>query len=236
MSTSERPRTALLLHAYPFSAAMWDEQRAALEVEGFRVIVPDLPGFGGALGSMVSLSETARDLLGTLPPEPAVVVGLSMGGYVAQELLTQAPERFARVVLADTTTRADPPEKAEDRREQAGRALREGSSFIVEAARKEHLPRTFARIQPMMQAASREGIAGALRAMAARRDYSETLRDLRVPLLALVGEEDTITPPERVREIADLGRGELHVLPGAGHLSNLDAPGAFNAALLAFLL
>ncbi|MFB9994743.1 alpha/beta fold hydrolase [Deinococcus oregonensis] len=227
--------TVLLLHAYPFSAAQWEVQKAALEDAGFAVMAPHLPGFGGTLGAMTSLPETARDLLATLPPEPVTVVGLSMGGYIAQELLTQAPERFARVVLADTTVRADPPEKAGDRREQADRVLRDGSSFLVEAARQEHLPPTFERIRPMMEMASREGIAGALRAMAARPDYRETLQQLEVPLLALVGEGDTITPPERVREIAELGQGELKVLPGAGHLSNLDAPGAFNTALLAFL-
>ena len=235
MSVSEAPRRVLLLHAYPFSAAQWNEQRRALEDAGFAVLAPNLPGFGGTLGHMASLGDTARDLLGTLLPEPAALVGLSMGGYLAQELLTQAPERFTRVVLADTTARADPPEKAQDRREQADRVLREGAGFLVDAAREEHPPLTFERIRPMMEAASREGIAGALRAMAARRDHRETLQGLNVPLLALVGENDTITSPERVREIAELGRGEWRVLPGAGHLSNLDAPGAFNAALLDFL-
>jgi len=235
MSVSQHRGTVLLLHAYPFAAAQWNEQKAALENAGFHVLAPNLPGFGGTPGAMTSLADTARDLLDTLPPEPVTMVGLSMGGYIAQALLTQAPERFARVVLADTTARADPPEKAGDRREQADRVLREGPGFLVEAARQEHLPPTFERVHPMMEAASREGIAGALRAMAARPDSREMLRTLDLPLLALVGDRDTITPPERLAEIAELGRGEYKVLPGAGHLSNLDAPGAFNAALLAFL-
>lgn len=227
--------TALLLHAYPLSAAMWADQKAALEAAGLTVLAPNLPGFGGEPGAMSSLAETARDLLDTLPPEPVALVGLSMGGYLALELLAQAPERFARVVLADTSLRADAPDKAEDRREQADRVLEEGRDFIVQAAEKEHSASTFKQVRPMIEAASREGIAGALRAMADRPEQRDTLRTLNVPLLVLVGERDEITPPELAGEIADAGRGTLQVIPGAAHLSNLDAPDAFNAALLAFL-
>lgn len=113
--------------------------------------------------------------------------------------------------------------------------LAEGQDFIIEAARQEYRPETFARIRPMIEAATRQGIAGALRAMAARPDRRDTLRRLKLPLLALVGEQDTLTPPDLAGEIAALGHGERQILPGAMHLSNLDAPKAFNAALLAFL-
>lgn len=235
MTPERRPRTVLLLHAYPLSAAMWQDQRAALEEAGLTVLAPNLPGFGGAEGAITSLADTARDLLGRLPGEPLAVVGLSMGGYLALELLRQAPGRFARVVLADTTLRADPPEKAKDRRKQADRVLEEGKDFIVEAAEKEHLPATFQRVRPMIEAATPEGIAGALRAMANRPEGRDVLRELNIPLLVLVGERDEITPPEFAQEIADAGRSTRHVIPGAAHLSNLDAPGAFNAALLDFL-
>lgn len=234
--TAPAPRTVLLLHAYPLSAAMWDDQRAALEVGGFTVLAPNLPGFGGGEGAITTLEDAARDLLGTLPEgEPLAVVGLSMGGYLAMELLRQAPERFARVVLADTSLRADTPEKTEDRRAQADRVEEEGAGFIVHAAEQEHSPATFRRVRPMIEAASREGIAGALRAMAVRGDHRDTLRGLEVPLLVLVGEADEITPAEFAQEIADAGGGELRVIPGAAHLSNLDNPEAFNAALLTFL-
>jgi pimeloyl-ACP methyl ester carboxylesterase len=113
--------------------------------------------------------------------------------------------------------------------------LAEGRAFIVTAAEQEHSPSTFRQVRPMIGAASREGIAGALRAMAERSEQRETLRTLNVPLLVLVGEHDEITPPGQAQEIADAGRGTLHIVPGAAHLSNLDAPDAFNAALLAFL-
>lgn len=235
MTPPDRPRTVLLLHAYPLSAAMWKDQRTALEEAGLTVLAPNLPGFGGEAGAITSLEDAARDLLATLPGEPVAVVGLSMGGYLAMALLAQAPGRFARVVLADTTLHADPPEKAQDRREQADRVLEEGREFIIKAAEKEHSPSTFEQVRPMIEAATREGIAGALRAMADRPEGEDILRGLDVPLLVLVGERDEITPPEFAREIADQGRSTLRVIPGAAHLSNLDAPEAFNAALLEFL-
>ncbi|GMA16186.1 alpha/beta fold hydrolase [Deinococcus metallilatus] len=233
--TEGRPRTVLFLHAYPLSAAMWEDQKAALEAAGLTVLAPNLPGFGGEEGAITSLADTARDLLKTLPPDPTLLVGLSMGGYLALELLAQAPERFARAVLADTSARADDEEKQKDRRQQAERVLKEGKGFIIEAAREEHRPETFTRIRPMIEAATPQGIAGALRAMAARPDQRDTLRRLNLPLLALVGEQDDLTPPDLAGEIAELGHGERQIIPGAMHLSNLEAPEAFSAALLAFL-
>lgn len=234
--TAPAPQTVLFLHAYPFSGAMWDDQKAALEEAGLTVLAPDLPGFGGEPGAITTLEDAARDLLATLPQgEPLAVVGLSMGGYLAMELLRQAPERFSRVVLADTSLRTDGPEKTEDRRDQADRVEAEGRDFIVHAAEKEHSPATFRRVRPMIEAATREGIAGALRAMAVRGEHRDTLRTLEAPLLVLVGEADEITPPELAQEIADAGRGELRVIPNAAHLSNLDNPDAFNAELLDFL-
>lgn len=233
--TTQKPQTVLMLHAYPFSAAMWDEQKAALEAAGLRVIAPNLPGFGGREGAMVSLPQAVEGLLAELPSEPLSVVGLSMGGYLALELLRQAPERVGRLVLADTNSRADSPDKAEDRRQQASRVLDEGRDFIIEAAREEHSASTFKKVLPMMESASREGIAAALDAMAAREEQRTTLQALEVPLLVIVGREDTITPIDMAQEMADAGRGELVVIDDAAHLSNLDQPEAFTRALLNFL-
>ena len=229
------PRTVLMLHAYPLSSAMWQEQKRALEEAGLTVLTPDLPGFGGREGAVETLPQAVGALLAELPQEPLSVVGLSMGGYLALELLRQAPERVGRLVLADTSSRADNPEKQNDRREQARRVLEEGRDFIIEAARDEHSAATFKKVLPMIESASREGIAGALEAMAAREEGRTTLQAAQVPLLVLVGREDTLTPLDMAQEIADAGRGELVVLEGAAHLSNLDQPEAFSAALLKFL-
>lgn len=230
-------KITVFLHAYPFAAEMWAAQRWALEAAGHTVITPDLPGFGGMPGHMDSLADTARDLLSTLPAGPLNVVGLSMGGYLALELLRQEPERFARVVLADTSARADTPEKQQDREAQALRVLNEGVGFIVAAAKDEHPAHTYHIIKPLIEQASPQGVAGALRAMAERPDSRSVLQSVagKVDLLAIVGSRDTITPPEVVSEIAGLGAGRLELIEGAGHLSNLDKEKEFTALLLEFL-
>lgn len=233
--SAPRPRTALLLHAYPLSGAMWAAQEAALTAAGLSVIAPHLPGFGGRGGAVGSLADAARGLLAELPEGPLSVVGLSMGGYLALELLAQAPGRFARVVLADTSARADDEARRQDRRSQARRVRLEGRGFLIEAAGKDHPAGTFHQIVPMIEGASREGVAAALEAMAARPERLDTLRALTVPLLVLVGEDDALTPPPLAREMAEAGRGDLVILPGAQHLSNLDQPAAFTRALLDFL-
>lgn len=236
--------TALLLHAFPLHAGMWREQRVALEAAGFTVLAPDLPGFGNAGGELVSLQDTAARLLGgellaeqglgELPPT-FDLVGLSMGGYLALELLAQAPERISRLVLCNTNARPDPEDKQRDRAEQAERVLREGVGFMVEAAEAEYRAGTFRVVRDMVAQARPESVAAALRALAGRADHRGTLRGAGKPTLVIGGSEDGITPPELSQELAELSGGELRILAGAAHLSNLDAPGAFNGALLGFL-
>lgn len=227
--------TVLLLHAFPLSREMWLDQSEVLEGLGKRVVAHDLPGFGGTPGSLTSLSEAAEWVFDRLPPGPLDAVGLSMGGYLLCELLRQAPGRFDRLVFADTSARPDTPGRKAEREEQAGRALVEGVGFLIEAARGHPNPITSERAERMAARASPEGVAGALRMMAARPDSRALLRGLHKPVLALVGAEDTVTPPELARELAELTGGRLTEIAGAGHLSNLDQPEAFNAALRDFL-
>lgn len=233
MSTSQ----TLLLHAFPLASEMWASQRAALLAAGHTVLAPDLPGFGGMPGGIEGFPALATELLSTLPAGPLNVVGLSMGGYLALELLRQESERFARAVLADTSARADSPEKKREREEQAQRVLTEGAGFMLEAAREEHPAHTYRVIAPLIEAASPQGIAAALRAMAARQDSLDVLTSLpgKVAVLAIVGSQDKTTPPEVVSEIAGLSQGRLEMIEGAGHLSNLDQEKDFNALLLDFL-
>lgn len=243
-SAAARPQTAVLLHAFPLDARMWDAQKAALEAAGLRVIVPHLPGFGGEPGQMNSLEAAAQWLLDSkLPEEPFSLVGLSMGGYLVLEVLALLEERgqserVPRVVLADTSASGDDEEKKQHREEQAQRVLAEGAEFIIENAREEQKPSTAEQTVAMTREASREGIAAALRAMAARADRRDVLRALagrQVAVLALVGSEDGLTPPEEAQETARLSGGTVQQIEGAGHLANLDEPDAFNRALLEFL-
>ncbi|MFC6592130.1 alpha/beta fold hydrolase [Deinococcus lacus] len=239
MTTAAVPRTVLLIHAFPLSSEMWTAQKAALEAAGLQVLTPNLPGFGGEAGELLGLDQAARLLLDQLPIEPVSVVGLSMGGYIALELLALAPERVGRLVLADTHAQGDDEATTQSREEQAVRVLKEGPGFMIGKAEQEQAPATAAQTRRMTLQASREGIAAALRAMAARPDRRDTLRaaaERGLPVLALVGTQDDLTPPEQAREMARLSGGQVTELAAAGHLSNLDQPEAFNQALLDFLL
>jgi 3-oxoadipate enol-lactonase len=176
--------------------------------------------------------------------ERAVVVGLSMGGYVAFRLLAQAGERVLGLVLADTRAGPDDEAGRARRTDQAARVRAEGTGWLSDAFAPALLGETTLRERPGVEAAVRgmmnnaepEGVARALEAMRDRPDSSGSLREIGVPVLVVVGEEDTLTPPAEARKIADgVGNGRLVVLPGAGHLANLEDPGAFNQALTSFL-
>ncbi len=235
----------LLLHAFPLSAAMWRPQVAALQ-ERYRVIVPDLRGFGGSDAPpgpypMDTLADDAAALLAHLGVPRAVVVGLSMGGYIAFAFWRRHQDQVAALVLADTRAGADSEEGRATRETNARLAEEQGAGAIADKLIPNLVaagasPALRAELRALISANSPDGIAGALRGMAARPDSSADLAGIAVPLLAIVGEEDTLTPPaEAERIVAAVPRGTLVRIPGAGHLSNLEQPAAFNAALLGFL-
>ncbi|MBB6099581.1 pimeloyl-ACP methyl ester carboxylesterase [Deinobacterium chartae] len=234
----------LLLHAYPLSGRMWAALEAELRARGAQTWAPDYPGFGGTPGALRGLPDLARDLLAELEARGArdiSAIGLSMGGYLLFELLRQDPERFGALVFADTRAEADPPELRERREQQAKRALEEGLDWLPQAALpgllSQQAPEALQQqVRDLIAQASPQGVAAALRAMAKRPDSRDLLPELRVPVLALAGSHDTLTPPEALRSLAARVPGaEYREIPGAGHLASLEAPDAFNAAVIGFL-
>jgi pimeloyl-ACP methyl ester carboxylesterase len=233
-----------LLHAFPLNATMWEQQRAALGTRP--VLAPDLPGFGRrALGTseLHAFAHAALDDMDAAGIERAVVVGLSMGGYVALRLHALAQARVAGLVLADTRAGADDEAAQAKRTNQAERARREGVGWLEEllpallgeTTRRES-PEVLATVRALLKQAEPEGVARALEAMRDRPDSTSTLGAIAAPVLAIVGEEDSLTPVHEARRIADaVPDGSLAVIPRAGHLSNLESPDRFNDLLLEFL-
>ena len=235
----------VFLHAFPLNAAMWTRQVEALAPR--RVLAPNFPGFGGRPPGEATLDAFAHALLSDMDAAGigrAVVVGLSMGGYTAFRLHALAPERVAGMVLADTRAGADDEAGRAKRTDQAARARREGVGWLAEAMVPALLGETTRRERPgvveqvrgLVAQADAEGVARALEAMRDRPDSTPRLGQIRLPVLVLVGEEDTLTPPAEARKIAEgVPDGRLVVLPTAGHLVNLEAPEAFTAALTGWL-
>ena len=231
----------VLLHAFPLDGSMWDAERAEL-AKSYRVIVPDLSGFGrSAVASPPqSLDEHADDvvrIIDSLGIERATVAGLSMGGYIAFALARRHPKRLSRLILADTRAAPDSPEGRRGRDDNIALVQREGVAPLVERLLSKLLsanapPAVVARVRALGNRQSAEALTSALAAMRDRPDSTPLLAGITIPALVIVGEADAISPLAEARAMADaLPAGQLAVIDGAGHLANLESPAAFMAAL-----
>lgn len=237
----------LLLHAFPLTSKMWEPQIDSLG-DRFRFIAPDLSGFGASDlpeddYSMERWAGEVRGLLDQLGLEKVVLVGLSMGGYLAFECLRRFGDRFSGLVLADTRAEADPPEGIEKRTKQQAMVREGGRDDLIDAltgallgeATARNKPDVVERVGALMDNPP-AGFIGGLEAMKSRPDSSGDLAAIKIPTLIIVGENDGITPPEASRKMHEhIEASRLVVIPKAGHLSNLEAPEPFNGALAEFL-
>ncbi len=243
------PCPVVLLHAFPLSSRMWQPLADALG-PSLQLVTPDFRGAGEVpLGdgppSLDVLADDVAALLDSRGVQRAVVGGLSMGGYVALAFARRHPERLAALVLADTRTGADTEAARQSRLEMAETLVREGTPrVLVEESLPGLLGDTTKRSRPDVVAFVRELVSSASpataawwqRAMAARADSHAVLDSLDVPVLVLVGAEDTLTPPAGASAMAEAARlARLVVLPGAGHLSAIETPAEFAAELAAFV-
>jgi len=209
----------VLLHGFPLNAAMWDEVVPAL-ADRYRVIVPDLRGHGAteAPAGPYETVDHAGDviaLLDRLGVERAAIVGLSMGGYIALQLMTLYADRLTSVVLADTMGRDDSAERRRARATQADLIRTHGLGPFAEVV----MPRMFSRsvfterpalverFRQTINSQRREAVIAALQGLASRPDMLGPLADVRLPTLVLVGGEDAATTPDDSRELAAVIQG-----------------------------
>jgi 3-oxoadipate enol-lactonase len=239
----------LLLHGFPFHSGMWEPQLDALGGR-FHMVAPDLRGFGGSEAphdsegySLDAYADDAAALLRHLGRDRAVVVGLSMGGYVALAMQRRHPEVVGGLVLCDTRADADAPE-VRDRRSKQQDRIRDGelatvkeellAGLLSERTRRSR-PDLAASVRRLMDAPA-SAYLGALEAMKRRPDSTGLLGRISAPTLVVVGEDDAISPPEVARSlVGSIPGARLMVVAEAGHLSNLESPERFNDALANFL-
>ena len=234
----------VLLHAFPLNGRMFEPQMEAFSGER-RVVAPDYPGFGRsprtpAQPDVRYYAEAVGGLLDRLGLERVVLGGVSMGGYVAFGCLRLFPQRVSGLVLADTRPEPDSDEIRENRKEMARRVAEEGVEVLVELQMERLLARhtlendeeVVERVRAMILESSPGGVVAALGAMRNRPDSTPLLAEIEVPTLVIGGEEDGISSPEVMGAMAQKIPNSRHVtLPRAGHLSNLENPEGFNAAL-----
>jgi pimeloyl-ACP methyl ester carboxylesterase len=227
----------LLLHGFPLDARMWDEQVAPLEEAGFETLAPNLPGRDAAN----DLGKWAERVLQLLPGD-FIAVGCSMGGYVMFELWRRAAARMRAAVFIDTRAGADAPEVREGRENNIRILREEGFDPFWERTQASKLfgpnaaPDVVARARAIAAEQPIENLVATLQALAARPDSAQTAASMEVPALVIVGEEDVLTPPADAEELAGLlPNANLVRVPGAGHLTPLEAPGRIKEELLVFL-
>jgi pimeloyl-ACP methyl ester carboxylesterase len=184
----------------------------------------------------------AACILAAAPPRFALA-GLSMGGYLALEVMRQAPDRVARLALLDTNARGDTPEISERRRRQIELAQNGRLGEIVD----QQLPLFVHRdrrgdaslvesVRVMAEDTGAEAFVRQQRALIGRPDLRADLAAIRCPTLVLVGDGDELTPPALAKEIAgSIAGARLVVVPASGHLSTLEQPVAVNTALVEWM-
>ena len=226
----------LFVHGFPLDRTMW-RQVASMNTR-WRRIVPDLRGMGltDAGEGTHGIPRYADDVIGlldTLHIEQAVVCGMSMGGYVALDLLSRHPDRVRALILVNTRAAADDDKGKAGRNAMIARVRREGPGFLAH----EMIPKLFApaslKIMPEVVAQARgmvahstpEGVIGALEAMRDRQDSTALLGEIRVPTLVLVGSEDQLIPATVGRAMSDAIPGaQFASIPNAGHLAPMEQP------------
>ncbi len=238
----------VLLHAFPLSRDMWAPQASL--AERVRLITPDLYGFGGSPlppggWTVDSMADALAEWLTELQvSEPVVLGGLSMGGYVALAFARRHPGRLRGLILADTKAEADSAEARAGRDKMIAFVRENSAADVVEQLLPKLLGETTRTTNPAVAdkvrsigtPQTKDGVAAALAALRDRPDATPGLATIQVPTLVIVGTEDTLTPPAVAKALAGGIRGAmLTEIPGAGHLSNLEAPSEFNAAVQKFV-
>lgn len=233
MTRRNPARTLVLLPGMLNDADLWRDQIRDLgDIAACQV---------GDITKGATLREIARDIL-RAAPEHFALAGFSLGGFVAQEIIRTSPERVCALALLDTSLRSDTPQRREERlalnhvATMPGRFIGLGDRMLTRYLAPHNIenPDIVGRIRAMCE---RLGPDVFVRQNSLERpDGQNALRGFDKPVLILCGEHDKLTPPALHREMLGLApQGTLTLIPGSGHMTPLEAPGAVSAALRGWL-
>lgn len=249
-SATDRP-VLVLAHAFPLGSQMWEPQLRA-GIPGWRLLAPDLRGFGGSTdergeADTPAIDDYADDLAGLIREvagAPVALAGLSMGGYAAFALLRRSPALVRALILADTRATPDSLEGRAGRKAMLTLLEREGPQGVA----RDMMPRLLGKttleqnpdaeetVRKLVKRQSPAAIRDAIVRMMDRPDSRPLLPSIHVPTLVIVGDEDVLTPPSDAEAmVAALPNATLTRIAGAGHLTNLESGMAFDASVTSFL-
>ena len=246
LSGREGAPVVALSHSLACNLAMWIPQMEALEPD-FRVLRYDIRGHGQSQATpgpytLELLGEDVIGLLDTLGIDKVHWVGLSLGGMIGQCIALNYGHRLRSLALCDTS--AIIPEGSQPVwRERIDTVRTKGvQSLLEQTLERWFTPSFLSQNPPMLEvirkefiATPAEGYIGCIEAIS-RLNYLERLREIKIPTLILVGEDDSGTPVGAAKAMHErIATSRLVILPGARHLSNVEQSMAFNAALVGFL-
>ena len=238
----------IFLHGFPFDKSMWKGQINYLKL-AYRLISVDLRSFGKSSAGHKKLnidlfSDDLIQLMDTLKIDKAILCGLSMGGYVALNVISRFPERFAGLILCDTNCIADTKKMREHRFKTIYQIEAEGVSdfaeeFIENAFRRDTFVlkrEVVKKIEATILSNTAQVITEGLKVLTKRKETCSELSAIKVPTLIICGRNDKITPVQQSEFLhRHIKNSKLKIIEKAAHLSNLEQPEVFNEHLLNFL-
>ena len=222
---------------------MWDRECRALADAASPIVAPSFPGFGRSelpkrQPTLDDYADAVAAVMDAAKIERAAVAGCSMGGYVALAMWRRHRARVAGLALVDTRAEADTPEAKENRARLAALVREHGVEAYLKAPPKllrDGSPQ-WPSVKEIIRRQDKEAVAQASVAIGSRADSTADLASIDVPTAIIVGEADEITPRALSQTMYEsIPHATLSVLPDAGHLSNLEAPEAFDRAMRAWL-
>lgn len=237
--------TIVLIHGLGASSEMWEFQFEPLTKAGYRVIAPDMPGFGKSPESnetltIESMADEVANLMRDLKIAKANIIGLSMGGAIAQKFALKHPEKLERLILSNTAARF--ANKIFGIKYLALRYLmlkiiprRSGAKsiakFVFPKKDQQYFRDEF--IKQILQA-SDKAYFQATKAII-DHDLRKEITNIKAPTLLVSGKEDRLTMPFQLRKINGLIPHSKLVMLAGGHVTPVDSADDFNREILAFL-
>jgi Predicted hydrolases or acyltransferases (alpha/beta hydrolase superfamily) len=238
----------IFIHGFPFNKSMWNHQVEVLKNK-YHVITYDIRGHGNSDNGNenFSIELFAKDLISLmdlLKIDKTMLCGLSMGGYISLNAISNFPERFDALVLSDTQCIADTTE-AKEKRMNAIKNIRDAGveKYADESIKNLFSPESFitrknaiSDVREMIIKTSEQSLCNTLLALAMRKETCSKLQEIKVPVLIMVGKEDIVTPPAAALLMHEkIKNSSLHIIEHAGHLSNMENPDEFNKQLKKFV-
>jgi 3-oxoadipate enol-lactonase len=245
---NKKKQPIIFIHGFPFDYKMWCNHMEALS-ENYYCIAYDVRGLGESyVGDGQYTMEFFVDDLYSIMHEMSlknpIVCGMSMGGYIALRAVERDQSRFKALILMDTKSQADNDEGKIKRAAAINEINTNGlnnflEGFITNCFSSATIKNNPEKFECVLERAKKQdplGVKGCLLAMISRTDTTAYLEKIEIPTLLMVGEKDTLTPPQVMKDMAaQIDESEFAPIPHAGHMAPVENPGVVNNIIASFL-